>query len=102
MNYRFAPGARFDLFDLVDWYEAQVAGVGARFATAFDDTLQLVLANPRIFGRVNRAPGGREVRVGRISRFLVLMIYEVTATEVIVLSITHARSVRQPWRRRLP
>jgi hypothetical protein len=33
MNFRFAPGARFDLFDLVDWYEAQTAGAGARLTT---------------------------------------------------------------------
>jgi hypothetical protein len=42
------------------------------------------------------------VRVARVGRFLVLMTYEVAATEVIILSVTHARSARQTWRRRLP
>lgn len=102
MNFRFAPGARLDLFDLVDWYEAQTAGTGARLATAFDATLQRVLAHPHGYGRVARAPRAREVRQARVTSFLVVMTYEVTATDVVILSVTHARSVRQPWRRRLP
>ena len=102
MNFRFAPGARFDLFDLVDWNDAQTAGAGTRLATEFDNTLRRVLAGPRGYGRVNRAPRGREIRVAPVRRFLVRMTYEVTATEVVILSVTHARSVRQPWRRRLP
>ena len=57
MNFRFAPGARLDLFDLVDWYAAQTVGAGADLATAFDDTLQTVLTHPRMYGRVPRAAG---------------------------------------------
>jgi plasmid stabilization system protein ParE len=102
MNFRFAPGARGDLFDLADWYEAQTTGAGVRLAAAFDDTLRRVLVNPRMYGRVARAPRGHDVRVARVGRFLVLMTYEVAATEVIILSVTHARSARRTWRRRLP
>lgn len=102
MNFRFAPGARLDLFDLVDWYETQTAWAGSRLATEFDATLRGVLAHPRRHGRVARPPRGREIRVARVARYLVLMTYKVTAAEVIILSVTHARSVRQPWRRRLP
>jgi plasmid stabilization system protein ParE len=102
MNFRFAPGARFDLFDLVDWYEAKHTGSGTRFATAFDDTLNSILAQPQMYGRINRAPRGREVGVARVGQYLVLLTYEVTATEVIILSVTHARSNLNPWRRRLP
>src|SRR5687768_12240790 len=102
MNFRFTPGCRLDLFDLQDWYDTQLPGLGARFATGFDNTLRRVLANPRLYGRVSRAPRNREVRVAPVHPFLALMTYELTATEVVILSVTHARSVHQPWRRRLP
>ena len=102
MNFRFAPGARLDLFDLVDWYEAQTAGAGTRLTTEFNNTLQRVLAQPHSYGRIPRAPRGREVRQVQVRPFQVIMTYEVTATEVIILSVTHARSVRRPWRQRLP
>ena len=102
MNFRFAPGARLDLFDLVDWYEARAAGTGARLATEFDATLSRVRAQPHSYSRIRRTLQGREIRQARVTPFLVVMTYEVTATEVVILSVTHARSARQPWRRRLP
>lgn len=102
MNFRFAPGARLDLYDLVDWYDVQLPGLGSRLAIQFDVLLRRVLGNPHLYGRVARGPRRRDVRVAPVRPFLVLMTYEVTATEVIILSITHARSIRQPWRKRLP
>jgi hypothetical protein len=102
MTFRFAPGGRSELFDLADWYDAQLAGLGARLSTEFDNILRRILVTPRIYGRVARAPSGREVRVAPVRPFLVLMTYEVTPTEVIIIPVNHARSIRQPWRRRLP
>jgi hypothetical protein len=64
--------------------------------------VQSLATHPRIYGRVARAPRGREIRQTRVPRFHALITYEVTATEVIILSVTPARSTRQPWRRRLP
>jgi hypothetical protein len=58
MNFRFAPGARLDLFDLMDWHEARTPGAGARLTTAFADTQRVVLANPRMFGRAGRRRAG--------------------------------------------
>jgi plasmid stabilization system protein ParE len=102
MNFRFAPGAQLDLFDLVDWYDAQHAGSGTRFAAAFQALIVQLLANPRAYGRVARAPRNREVREAPVPGFLVVVTYEVTTTEVIILAVTHARAARRPWRRRLP
>lgn len=86
----------------MDWYEAQTTGAGTRLAAEFNDTLQRVLAQPHGYGRVPRAPRGREVRQVQVRPFQVITTYEVTATEVIIQSVTHARSVRRPWRGRLP
>ena len=102
MNFRFVPGARLDLNELVDWYEAQYPGPGARFATAFDATLHGILTCPHAHGRVTRAPRRREVREAMVPPFQVLLTPELTAGEVVILSVTHARSARGPWRRWLP
>ena len=102
MNYRFAPGARMDVFDLVDWYDQQNPGSGVSFHTAFEAALQRILAQPRAYGRVARAPAGREVREALVRGYLVIITFEVTATDLVILAVTHARSFRRPWRQRLP
>ncbi|MCI0700138.1 MAG: type II toxin-antitoxin system RelE/ParE family toxin [Planctomycetia bacterium] len=102
MNHRFLAEAFQDLRDMADWYEAQSPGLGDQFTDAAEAHAQNLAAQPRLYGRVPRAPSGREIRETLVPRFLVRMVYEVTATEVVILSVTHARSRRQPWRRRLP
>ncbi|MBA4189923.1 MAG: hypothetical protein C0467_18215 [Planctomycetaceae bacterium] len=89
------------MFDLVDWYDQLNAGSGDTFFAAFEAALQRILVQPRGYGRVSRAPTGREVREALIRGYLVLITFEVTATEVVILSVTHARAARRPWRQRL-
>jgi plasmid stabilization system protein ParE len=101
MKHRFISQALFDLLSLADWYEAQSAGLGDRFTNEAEAHAARLASQPRLYGRAPRAPRGREIRQTRVPRFLVLMAYEVLSTEVVILSVTHARSVRQPWRRRL-
>ena len=101
MRHRFLPQALQDLLDLAQWYESQSPGSGDRVNDAVEARAAVVASQPRTHGRVACAPRGREVRVAVVRPFLVLLTYEVTATEVLILSVTHARSVRQPWRRRL-
>jgi hypothetical protein len=78
-----------------------VAGLGQRFLEALDTFVANVTAQPRIYWRVRRAPAGREIREGLIHGFLFVAVYEVTTTEAVILSITHARRRGKPWRQRL-
>lgn len=102
MNFRFAPGARMDVFDLVDWYDQQNPGSGDAFYLAFEAMLKLIVAQPRVYSRVAHTPARREVREALIHGYLVIITFEVAPTDVLILSVIHARSVRRPWRRRLP
>jgi len=99
--YRFVPLARNDYFDLLDFYEARQAGLGDRFANDVERFVTRVRRFPQIYSAVSRPPAGRDVRIGLTRRFRAVIAYEVTATHVIVLSVIHKRSRRQPWRRRL-
>jgi plasmid stabilization system protein ParE len=102
MNARLLGAARVDIIDAADWYERQTAGLGGRFFAAVDRAVERISRFPRVGGRVPRSPRGREVREVIVSGFPFLLTYEVTRNELIVLSVVHARSVRRPWRRRLP
>jgi hypothetical protein len=102
MKHRFISQALFDLLTLADWYEARSAGLGDRFTNEVEALAARLPTQPRLYGRVSPALPGHEIRQTRVPRFLALMTYEVLSNVVVILSVTHARSVRQPWRRRLP
>ena len=99
--YRFVPLARDDYFDLLDWYEARHVGLGDRFADDVEDSVARIRRFPHTYPGVARPPRGRDVRIGRTRRFRAVIHYEVTATEVVILSVVHARSRYRPWPGRL-
>lgn len=101
MTDRFLPEALDDLRVLAEWYELRQPHLGDRFANRVEEFVRARLTFPRLCGRVGRAPRGREIRVGLVRQFPVLVHYEVTTAEVIVLSVVHARSRSRPWQRRL-
>lgn len=102
MNVRLLVSARLDSFDIAEWYENRQTGLGDRFLRSLQDLVDNLAIHPRLHGRVTRSPKGREIRQARVSGFSIVATYEVTASEAVILSIVHARSIRQPWRKRLP
>ena len=102
MNVRLLAAAQIEVIDAADEYDQQSPGVGDRFLAAVDALVASLTAHPRMYGRVSRAPRNHEVRQAQVPGFLYVAVYQVTSTEVVILSVTHARSARQTWRRRLP
>lgn len=101
MNVRLLGAAQADVLDAADWYEQQSTGLGDRFFAAVDRTVGRIGRFPRVGWRVQRPPRGREIRETVVNGFPFLLAYEVTSSEIVVLSVTHDRSVRRPWRGRL-
>jgi plasmid stabilization system protein ParE len=101
VNVRLLGAALAEAIEAADWYDQQTPGLGVRFPAALDTLVAILTTHPRVYGRVRRAPAGREVREAMIPGFLYTAVYEVTATELVILSVTHARSRRRPWRGRL-
>jgi hypothetical protein len=91
-----------DAIDFADWYDLKQAGLGHRFLLALDTLIATLDSQPRRFPRVARCPKNREVRQARVPKFPVIAVYEIMPAELLVVSLTHARSIRQPWRKRLP
>lgn len=101
MNVRLLGAAQADVLDAAEWYEQQSVGLGDRFFAAVDRTVERIGRFPRVGWRVQRSPRGRENREVVVSGFPFLLAYEVSSSELVVLSVTHGRSVRRPWRGRL-
>lgn len=101
MNPRFLLEAILDVQFIAAWYNRQQSGLGDRFADAVEQFVADRLLQPRLFARDARAPPGREVREGMLRGFLFRMTYEVTDTEVVILSVVHARRRATLWRHRL-
>ena len=96
MNFRYLPAARLDVIDLATFYNARSNGLGGRFVLDLAASITLLLRTPRIGSRAYRPPRGREVRYGFTRRFRAVVYYEVTATEIVILSVGHPRSNRRP------
>lgn len=101
MNPRSLPEATWDVIDIADWYDQQSPGLGTRFRSRLDALVARLCVQPRMYARIRGAPRGREIRVALMNGFPFLVHYEVTATEVVILSVVHARSRNRPWRHRL-
>ncbi|MFO0851435.1 MAG: type II toxin-antitoxin system RelE/ParE family toxin [Gemmataceae bacterium] len=102
MTLRLLAAAWGDAYDIAAWYEQRTPGAGQRFFTLLDRTGLRLLRHPRLYARAARPPRGREIRVAPMLVFPYRLTYEVTPTEIVVLSITHYKRRSQPWRRRLP
>lgn len=100
MTYRFLAPARVEFDAAVDWYDARRAGLGDDFADEVYAVVQRIVANPLAYSRVSRVPRGREIRTLKVNRFDYLVVYEVLPSEVVILSIRHAKSRGRAWRRR--
>ncbi len=62
MTGRVLPEAQWDVLDLSDWYDRHDPGSGDRFVEAARATFGAIATQPLIYGRVDSAPRGREIR----------------------------------------
>ncbi len=102
MTYRFLDEARADLDDAAAWYESRQTGLGGDVIAEVYAAVARVVASPLAYPKVSGCPRGREVRVVIPYRFDFLVVYETTPAEVVIVSVTHARRARNPWKQRLP
>lgn len=102
MTVHVTTHARLDTLDGAEWYDRRSAGRGDKFLAEFQQTADRIGRHPRANGRVSRCPRSREVRETLVGRYPFRLVYEIISGEVWVLSVTHTRAKRQPWRRRLP
>lgn len=101
MTPRLTAAAWADVIAIADAYDEKFPGGGDKFFAAVDSTLARVAPFPRAVSKVARPPRGRDVRVLITDRFPFKLVYEITASEIVVVAVYHAKRRTQPWRRRL-
>lgn len=98
MNFRVEPRANADVGDVLSWlvrrrWYTMIARLWALWLAGLD----AIEANPRAFGLDPDAPPGAEVRVYVLPRYGYLIRYQVTATEVVVISFSSGRQRSSHW-----
>ena len=96
MTYRFAPGARQEFVDAVQWYLSEASStVADHFDWAVDRALRLLAMMPSIG---TRSYAG--VRAWALRDFRYTIVYRVDADEIVVIAIAHQSRAPAYWRGR--
>ena len=98
---RFTPSAQGDLVRLFQWYEKKASTDPVKISAEVDRTTEKLVRNPVRYAKVPGCPATRDVRITATKKRKMIVIYETTGTEVVILSLSHKSAKRRPWRKRL-
>jgi plasmid stabilization system protein ParE len=87
--------AEIDLAEAVDYYEAQLSGLGHEFVAAVEQQLERIVENPAMYQVLHRG-----VRRAVMRRFPYGVFYLVEEA-VVVLAIEHQARDPEHWKQRL-
>ena len=97
MTLRWAQAAKVELEEAVEWYEAQVEGLG-------DHLMKEIVAATVLVERFPQAwhPLSKRARSHRLNRFPYALIYTgEAADEVVILALAHQHRKPFYWRDRI-
>jgi hypothetical protein len=100
MTVQLHPEADTELHAAARWYEDRVLGLGDRFLVETIEALVAIEQHPRRFARASYRTS-REIRRRMLSHFPYLMIYEVRASQCVVVAVAHVSRRPGYWRDRL-
>ena len=97
MTYRILSPALAEMTESADYYEAQVAGLGADFVMEVDLAIGRILQFPQAWGRISN-----KCRHCQLRRFPYSIIYAIQDTgEMVVVSVFHHSRAPFSWERNL-
>ena len=96
MNFAFHPEARMELFEAADWYEREVPGLGADFNAEFERSLNLLLADPQRWRKIEA-----DIRRCLMRRFPYNIIYDIRGDCLRIIAVAHQHREPGYWRARL-
>ena len=89
------PLAEVELWEAVDWYDAQKPDLGKAFARAIQNTVLAIGENPERFPFIH-AKKQKAVIIG----YPFVVIFEVGANSIFVLTIFHTSRDPKNWKER--
>jgi plasmid stabilization system protein ParE len=86
MKVRFLEGARKDITDAENWFEAEEAGLGSRFVDKVEDAVSQIMQHPMM-----GTPANETLRILHLRGFPYSVVYAVktVANEILIVSIAH-------------
>lgn len=97
MQLVFRPEAQQELLEARAWYEARAVGLGFEFARAVDAAIAKALRMPLAFPRIEA-----EFRHVITRKFPYSIIYNVSESELVVVSCFHHRRRPGSWLGNVP
>ena len=89
----FQPAAELELQEAYDWFEEREAGLGTEFMRCVDACVQTIRRYPEIFPATHK-----HVRQGVLRRFPYSILYFLSGSDIIVVSIFHSSRDPKTWK----
>lgn len=97
MTFRVSQAARDDIARTARWYDRQPGRYGPAFLDEVDAAFEAILSNPRLHPPVEDGIEDYEVREYFIARFQQRVIFWMTESEAVVVSVVHATRREGSW-----
>ena len=88
--------ARAELDEAFDWYEAQGAGLGVRFATWVQDTFDRIAFSPESYPVVTD-----DIRRAIVRRYPYAIYFRIRLQQIAILTVVHTSQDPRVWQRRV-
>ena len=92
---RFRARAETDLLEACAWHDEEQPGLGDRFATAVENTIDQIAERPLAYPRVDG-----ETRRAIVRRFPYNVFFRVYPRDIAILAIVHSSRNPDRWRSR--
>jgi toxin ParE2 len=96
VTVRFLAEAEAELDEAVEYYNAQVSGLGTEFAREVRDGLTRIAEFPRNWQQLRH-----HIRRYRLRRFPYGLVYAEFESEIVVVAVMHLHRKPEYWRKRL-
>lgn len=92
-NIRYHDLFACEVLEAADWYERHSLGLGNAFKGAVEECVQRIFTNPEWHG-----VSSVEFRYARLKKFPYLMLFDVTADEILLAGILHTSRSLETWK----
>lgn len=97
MNIQFLALAAAEYRDAVDYYDAEVEGLGDEFREAVIEALHRIADYPHAWQKLSS-----RTRRCRTNRFPYGIVYQIRAEVILVVAVMHLKREPRYWSKRFP
>lgn len=101
MRFRYRLAAVDEAEEAANWLEDQQAGLGNRFLDVLRNTLDDIRDQPDRYPKLETVETARDVRRVILSPFQYFIAFEIQASCLLILTVSHVRQEPGHWLDRL-